>query len=68
MLKGALFIAAGAFAVALLATAVTGPAAMAADPKCKDKNAACAAKPATKRPKKEKEEKDKGMDPRSITY
>jgi hypothetical protein len=37
MLKGALLAAASTFAVAFFATATTGPAAMAAAPKCKSK-------------------------------
>ena len=37
MLKVALIAAAGALAVTVLATAVTGPEAMAAAPKCKNK-------------------------------
>ena len=37
MLKGALIAAAGALAVAVFASAVTGPAVMAAAPKCKNK-------------------------------
>jgi hypothetical protein len=37
MLKGAVIAAAGVLAVAVFASAVTGPSAMAAAPKCKNK-------------------------------
>ena len=69
MLKGAFFVAAGALAVAVFATAVTGPEAMAAAPKCKNKAnkyVACTDKLRTKTG--QKAAKDKQLDVDSYSF